>query len=154
MALLFFAPLWFILIITQHPIESTMANLINEEWIQIDAKLPSPNRQMAVGYNPFGDSLNSIYLIGGDYNSYSRYLFQMDNETFSFLGNDSQSPVRVYGSQNSVSLGGKIYFGYYSARSIDYSARKVINSFQMTPENVLSHSKRTLKKRAQKSAIP
>ncbi len=99
-----------------------------EDWTIIDAKMPVKDTYWKLGHNPLGDS-NSIYLIGGHNNPYSRYLFQIDSETFLFLGNDLQSPgfVDEYSnSRNSIALKDKIYWG---------SSTSSISSFQMSPEN-------------------
>ncbi len=86
---------------------------------------------MAIGYNPLRDS-NSVYMLGGSNHPNSRYLFQIDSETFQFLGNDLQTDVEMDGlgsSVNSAALGNTLYF------ATSAFGRGVFNSYEMSPEN-------------------
>ncbi len=103
----------------------------SEEWTVIDAKMTSKDIFMVIGHNPSGDN-NAVYLLGGSNNPNSRYSFQIDSETFSFLGDDLSSPTYRRGFAGGTGfavIGDVVYFA-----SAGYG-RSVFNSFQMSPSN-------------------
>ncbi len=86
---------------------------------------------------PAKEKTAQCQMLGGDeryYDQWCRYLFHIDNESFTLLGRDLTQPIRRSagtGSENSAVLRNKIYFG--SAGWAD--GRGAFDAFEMAPEN-------------------